>query len=191
MNLIKKLIAIAIALTLMLSLVGCGEKSKEIPNVFGVDFNDAIEILEADGFEVQAVETDAKSILNNLYSEYDGSPQYYGDRPESFEKGAVFKINNYTQDGVGQIYDNDDMYDENMIDEDGKIVIYYAKEAYSGSDGAKDNNEDVNKQLQKRRQQNLNLALTGESFWLNTKSGLMIILKLLKNITTIQAICLF
>ncbi len=150
MNLIKKLIAIAIALTLMLSLVGCGEKSKEIPNVFGVDFNDAIEILEAEGFEVQAVETDAKSILNNLYSEYDGSPQYYGDRPESFEKGAVFKINNYTQDGVGQIYDNDDMYDEHMIDEDGKIVIYYAKEAYSGSDGAKDNNEDLNQTTTKK-----------------------------------------
>jgi len=110
----------------------------EIPNVFGVYYEDAIDVLEAEGFEVNAIETDAKSILNNLYKEYDGSPQYYGDRPESLEKGAVFKINDYTQDGVGQLYDNDDIYDKDMVDEDGKIVIYYAKEAYSGSDGAAD-----------------------------------------------------
>lgn len=110
----------------------------EIPNVFGVYYEDAIDVLEAEGFEVNAIETDAKSILNNLYKEYDGSPQYYGDRPESFEKGAVFKINDYTQDGVGQLYDNDEMYDEHMVDDDGKVVIYYAKEAYSGSDGTAD-----------------------------------------------------
>jgi len=110
----------------------------EIPNVFGVYYEDAIDVLEAEGFEVNAIETDAKSILNNLYKEYDGSPQYYGDRPESLEKGAVFKINDYTQDGVGQLYDNDDIYDKDMVDEDGKIVIYYDKAAYSGSDGAAD-----------------------------------------------------
>jgi len=110
----------------------------EIPNVFGVYYEDAIDVLEAEGFEVNAIETDAKSILNNLYKEYDGSPQYYGDRPESLEKGAVFKINDYTQDGVGQLYDNDDIYDKDMVDEDGKIVIYYDEEAYSGSDGAAD-----------------------------------------------------
>lgn len=117
----------------------------EIPNVFGVYYEDAIDVLEAEGFEVKAIETDAKSILNNLYKEYDGSPQYYGDRPESYEKGSVFKINDYTQDGVGQLYDNDDMYDEQMVDDDGKIVIYYAKEAYSGSDGTiNDNSEEEN-----------------------------------------------
>ena len=137
MNLIKKLIAIAIALTLMLSLVGCGEKSKEIPNVFGVDFNDAIEILEADGFEVKAIETSVKSISEKLLYPL-----------ESVEKGEVFKIDDYILDGIGNITLNSEIvYDDEarMVTDDKSVVIYYANEYYETVDGSEDFVEETTK----------------------------------------------
>lgn len=137
MNLIKKLIAIAIALTLMVSLVGCGEKSKEIPNVFGVDFNDATEILEAEGFEVKAIETSVKSISEKLLYPL-----------ESVEKGEVFKIDDYILDGNGNItFNSEIVYDDEaqMVTDDESIVIYYAKDYYETVDDSEDFVEETTK----------------------------------------------
>ena len=60
---------------------GANKGKYEIPNVFGVNYEEATKILEADGFEVKAVETNPKDILNRLSYKVD-----------TFEKGAVFKI---------------------------------------------------------------------------------------------------
>ena len=39
---------------------------KQVPDVFVINYTEAIEILEADGFEVKAVETSVKSISDKL-----------------------------------------------------------------------------------------------------------------------------
>lgn len=94
----------------------------EIPNVFGVNYEEAIDILEADGFEVKAVATSVKGIIENTHYPV-----------EYVEQGAVFKIDDYIQDKTGDIRKNDELnYDSNrMKSEDKNLVIYYAKEAYS------------------------------------------------------------
>ena len=100
---------------------GANKGKYEIPNVFGVNYEEATEILEADGFEVKAVETNPKDILNRLSYKVD-----------TFEKGAVFKIDDYIQNGIGRIQDNDNYSDyKQMYSNDKSLVIYYAKEAYS------------------------------------------------------------
>ena len=95
-----------------------------IPNVFGVTYTDAVEVLEADGFEVKAIETSVKSISDKLLYPL-----------ESVDKGTVFKIDDYILDGNGNLTLNYEiLYDESMASEDRNIVIYYAKEAFSGKD---------------------------------------------------------
>lgn len=95
-----------------------------IPNVFGVTYTDAVEVLEADGFEVKAIETSVKSITDKLLYPL-----------ESVDKGTVFKIDDYILDGNGNLTLNYEiLYDESMASEDKNIVIYYAKESFSGKD---------------------------------------------------------
>ena len=95
-----------------------------IPNVFGVTYTDAVEVLEADGFEVKAIETSVKSISDKLLYPL-----------ESVDKGTVFKIDDYILDGNGNLTLNYEiLYDESMASEDKNIVIYYAKESFSGKD---------------------------------------------------------
>lgn len=109
-----------------------------IPNVFGVTYTDATEVLEADGYEVKAIETSVKSISDKLLYPL-----------ESVDKGSVFKIDDYILDGNGNLTLNYEiLYDESMASEDKNIVIYYAKEAYSGEDAAKsdDTSADKNKE---------------------------------------------
>lgn len=95
-----------------------------IPNVFGVTYTDAVKVLEADGFEVKAIETSVKSISDKLLYPL-----------ESVDKGTVFKIDDYILDGNGNLTLNYEiLYDESMASEDKNIVIYYAKESFSGKD---------------------------------------------------------
>lgn len=120
-------IAAIVVLILIMSLnpKGGNEKSKNIsgesiPNVFGVTYTDATEILEADEFEVKAVETSVNSISDKLLYPL-----------ESVDKGSVFKIDDYILDGNGNLTLNYEiLYDESMASDDKSIVIYYAKEAY-------------------------------------------------------------
>ena len=112
-------------LIMLLNPKGGNEKSKNIsgdsiPNVFGITYTDATEILKADGFEVKAVETSVKSISDKLLYPLD-----------SVDKGSVFKIDDYILDGNGHLTLNYEiLYDESMASDDKSIVIYYAKEEY-------------------------------------------------------------
>lgn len=95
-----------------------------IPNVFGITYTDAVEVLEADGYEVKAVETAVKGISDKLLYPL-----------ESVEKGSVFKIDDYILDGNGNLTLNYEiLYGENMASADKNIVIYYAKEDYQKED---------------------------------------------------------
>ncbi len=98
-----------------------------IPNVFGITYTDAVEVLEADGYEVKAVETAVKGISDKLLYPL-----------ESVEKGSVFKIDDYILDGNGNLTLNYEiLYGENMASADKNIVIYYAKEDYQKEDEKK------------------------------------------------------
>ncbi len=105
----------------------------EIPNVFGVAYTDAVDVLEADGFEVKTVETSVKEISDKLSHPL-----------KTVDKGSVFKIDDYIYDGNGNLtlnYEND--YSQKMKSNDKNIVIYYAKEAYSNnSDTTADNDSE-------------------------------------------------
>lgn len=120
---------VVVVLIMLLNPEGSKNASKNIsgdsiPNVFGVTYTDAVEVLEADGFEVKAIETSVKSISDKLLYPL-----------ESVDKGTVFKIDDYILDGNGNLTLNYEiLYDESMASEDKNIVIYYAKESFSGKD---------------------------------------------------------
>lgn len=137
----KKIFELVLAIVLAFSFVGCSKKTEmgnfasstspvEIPNVFGVYYEDAIDVLEAEGFEVKAIEADAKSTFHNLYDD-----RIAHLRPKYLEKGAVFKVDDYTQRGDGCLMKNDDIMFNGIFSNDKSLVIYYAKASYSGSDG--------------------------------------------------------
>ncbi len=80
--------------------------TKEIPNVMGVNYIDAVNVLENEGFKVMEIETDAESIMNSsIYN-------------RSVKKGEVFKVNDETSPNYYS------------TTKDKKITIYYAKEDY-------------------------------------------------------------
>lgn len=101
------------------------EGKYEIPNVFGVNYEDASDILEDEGFKVKAIATSVKSISDKLYHPL-----------ESVEKNTVFKIDNYVQDGIGDIRYNGNDYCDKMSTNKKSVVIYYAKEDYEKAEQA-------------------------------------------------------
>lgn len=111
------------ALLVVLSLTACGNGKNgkyEIPDVFGVNYADAIGILEAEGFEVNAVESGVGSFSDKLLYPL-----------EKVDKGTVFKIDEYIIDNNGHLNKNYDVfYDEGLVSNDKSLVIYYAKEDY-------------------------------------------------------------
>ena len=118
----KKVLFMITALVMVLCLAACGQGNggNEIPDVFGINYTDAVEILEADGYEVNAVETSVASISEKLLYPL-----------ENVEKGSVFKIDDYVLDNLGNLNkDYDVFYEGNLVSEDKSIVIYYAKEDY-------------------------------------------------------------
>ena len=127
----KRFIALTLSIILLLSLSACGiiggseteeESGHKIPDVFGIDYNDAITILEAEGFEVSAIETNVDSISEKLLYEL-----------EKVGKGTVFKIDDYILDNLGNPTKNYDiLYGDNrkLLSDDKTLVIYYAKEDY-------------------------------------------------------------
>lgn len=122
----KKLLVGSLILVMAFCIVGCGgEKASgfQIPDVFGIDYNSAIEILEAEGYEVKAVETSVASISEKLLYPL-----------ETVDKGTVFKIDDYILDNNGYLNKNYDIdYEGELVSEDKNIVIYYAKEDYTAS----------------------------------------------------------
>ncbi len=139
---------IVILLIMLLNPKGSKDAGKNIsgdsiPNVFGVTYTDAVEVLKADGYEVKAVETSVKGISDKLLYPL-----------ESVDKGLVFKIDDYILDGNGNLTLNYEiLHNESMTSEDKSIVIYYAKEAYFAEDkeesdddaAARDNEENSDK----------------------------------------------
>lgn len=119
----KKVLSLVMALLVVLSLAACsdGKSGKnEIPDVFGVNYTDAIGILEAEGFEVSAIETSVGSFSDKLLYPL-----------EKVDKGTVFKIDEYIIDNNGNLNKNYDVfYDEGLVSDDKSLVIYYAKEDY-------------------------------------------------------------
>ena len=118
----KKLISVIMILVLAISLAACGGKAStnEIPDVFGVNYTDAIGILEAEGFEVTAIESSVGSFSDKLLYPL-----------EKVDKGTVFKIDEYILDNNGNLNKNYDVfYDEGLVSSDKSVVIYYAKEDY-------------------------------------------------------------
>lgn len=87
----KKALSTLFVLVIALSLVACGGKNRthEIPDVFGVNYTDAIGILEGDGFEVSAVEASVGSFSDKLLYPL-----------EKVDKGTVFKIDEYIIDNT-------------------------------------------------------------------------------------------
>lgn len=117
----KKVILVIVLALMVFSISACGgNSSSEIPDVFGLDYTDAIGILEAEGFEVSAIETSVESFSVKLLYPL-----------EKVEKGTVFKIDDYIIDQNGNLNKNYDVfYDEGLVSEDKSVVIYYAKEDY-------------------------------------------------------------
>lgn len=130
----KKVLSLLLLVVVLLSFTACGEEAFKIPDVFGINYTDAIGILEAEGFEVNAVETSVGSISEKLLYPL-----------ETVEKGAVFKIDDYILDGNGYLNKDYDVYYEGeLTSEDKNLVIYYAKEDYS-----KESNSTTSKDTQK------------------------------------------
>lgn len=119
----KKILSLIVLMLIVFSLASCGgEKSigNRIPDVFGIDYEDAIEILEADGFEVNAIGANVESISTKLLYPL-----------EKVDKGSVFKIDDYVLDEKGHLTKNYDVfYDGELVSEDKSVVIYYAKDDY-------------------------------------------------------------
>lgn len=119
----KKVLSALLVLVMSLSLAACGggkNSANEIPDVFGVNYTDAIGILEGDGFEVSAVEASVGSFSDKLLYPL-----------EKVDKGTVFKIDEYIIDNNGNLNKNYDVfYDEGLVSTDKSVVIYYAKEDY-------------------------------------------------------------
>ncbi len=119
----KKVISFILVAVLSLSLTACGgtkNVGNKIPDVFGIDYTDAIEILEAEGYEVKAIETGVDNISEKLLYPL-----------ETVDKGSVFKIDEYVLDNNGNLNKNYDVfYHGELLSEDKSIVIYYAKEDY-------------------------------------------------------------
>ena len=119
----KKVLSVAMVLLVVLSLAACGDgksSKNEIPDVFGVNYTDAIGILEAEGFEVSAIESSVGSFSDKLLYPL-----------EKIDKGTVFKIDEYIIDNNGNLNKNYDVfYDEGLVSDDKSVVIYYAKEDY-------------------------------------------------------------
>ena len=119
----KKALTLFVCLVVVLSLAACGGGKKatnEIPDVFGINYTDAIGVLEAEGFEVSAIETSVGSFSDKLLYPL-----------EKVDKGTVFKIDDYIIDNNGNLNKNFDVfYDEGLVSEDKSVVIYYAKEDY-------------------------------------------------------------
>lgn len=119
----KKVSSAVMALLVTLSLVACGGgrgSKNEVPDVFGVNYTDAIGILEAEGFEVSAIESGVGSFSDKLLYPL-----------EKVDKGTVFKIDEYIIDNNGNLNKNYDVfYDEGLVSDDKSVVIYYAKEDY-------------------------------------------------------------
>lgn len=119
----KKIISLLLIVLAIGSLTACGNKKSsgsEIPDVFGINYTNAIDILEAEGYEVNAIETSVGSISEKLLYPL-----------EKVEKGNVFKIDDYILDNLGNLNkDYDVSYDGELVSEDKSVVIYYAKENY-------------------------------------------------------------
>lgn len=119
----KKALPLFILIVMSLLLSSCGnEKAKalKIPDVFGISYTDAITILEDEGFEVKAVETNVDNISEKLLYPL-----------EKVDKGTVFKVDDYILDNLGNLTKNYDVfYDGEFISDDESVVIYYAKEDY-------------------------------------------------------------
>ena len=122
----KKLLAFALALIMLLSATACSGGGEKIPDVFGIDYVDATEILEAEGYEVNAVETEVEGISEKLLYPL-----------ETVKKSIVFKVEDYIIDGNGNLTKNYDVfYEGECVSEDKKIVIYYAKTDYKTEETA-------------------------------------------------------
>lgn len=118
----KKVLSAILIIVTMCAMVACGGKSStnEIPDVFGLNYTDAIGILEADGFEVNAIETSVDSFSSKLLYPL-----------EKVDKGTVFKVDDYIIDNNGNINKNYDVfYKDGLLSVDKSVVIYYAKEDY-------------------------------------------------------------
>lgn len=80
---------------------------KEIPNVFGVDYESATSVLENDGFKVTAIEADPQNILPNTVFD------------REIKKGIVFKINDEVNPNPYQ-----------FVTKNQNITIYYSNNDY-------------------------------------------------------------
>ncbi len=101
------LIALLIIFRLVSSSVDKA-RTKEIPNVMGINYTDAEAVLDENGFKVTAVETDAGSTLSGGF--YD----------RSVKKGDVFKVNNETNPNYTY-----------QTTKNKKVTIYYAQDDYT------------------------------------------------------------
>ncbi len=132
-----KFLAIILVIAMMPALViGCGgekHSGNKIPDVFGVNYTDAIEILEADGYEVKVIETSVEGISEKLLYPL-----------ENVKKGEVFKIDDYILDSLGDLNKNyDAFYEGELISDDKSVVIYYAKEDYIAEKDEESNTVDT------------------------------------------------
>lgn len=119
----KKVVSLFVVVVMSLLLVSCGDEKNQgvkIPDVFGIDYADAIAILEGEGLEVKAVETNVDSISEKLLYPL-----------EKVDKGVVFKIDDYILDNLGNLTKNYDVfYDGELVSDDESVIIYYAKDDY-------------------------------------------------------------
>ena len=119
----KKALSLTLICIIVFSLTACvgqKESGNKILDVLGIDYTSATGILEAEGFQVNAIEASVDGISAKLLYPL-----------EKVDKGTVFKIDEYVLDNNGYLNKNYDIvYDGEMFSEDKSLVIYYAKEDY-------------------------------------------------------------
>lgn len=139
-NVVKKVFALLSAMVILFNLTACENSNKQseefkvsskqsqeakeseykIPDVFGLNYDNAISILESEGFEVTAIATDVEFISIKLLYSFD-----------RVKKGIVFKVDDYILDNLGNLNKNYDWsYTGEFVSEDKTLIIYYAQDDY-------------------------------------------------------------
>jgi hypothetical protein len=129
----KKLLVFAVALIMVFSATACSGGGEKIPDVFGIDYVDATQLLEAEGYEVTAIETEIEGISEKLLYPL-----------ETVKKGIVFKVDDYIIDGNGNLTQNYNIVrDKECVSNDKKLVIYYAKTDYKSKEDTTESQKDT------------------------------------------------
>lgn len=99
-----------------------GQYPREIPNVFGMNYEDAVKILKDGGFKVNAMEVKGEEVYDGIYAGY----------IPTLEKGDVCVMDSYVMSDGKRIVCNGKFLEKEdvMTTSDNKIIIQYVRNSY-------------------------------------------------------------